>query len=93
MKAYTNAAIWFVDKNRNLIASAQPDDYPSPPTSIEDFNPAESGSSTWQEGDYHGYFEEDVLTVIAPVTQGFSIKGTCLSINLYQTLVRAAICL
>lgn len=75
MKAYTNAAIWFVDKNRNLIASAQPDDYPSPPTSIEDFNPAESGSSTWQEGDYHGYFEEDVLTVIAPVTQGFSIKG------------------
>ena len=48
---------------------------PAPPTSIEDFNPAESGSSTWQEGDYHGYFEEDVLTVIAPVTQGFSIKG------------------
>ena len=64
-----------MDKNGNLIASAQPDDYPSPPTSIEDFNPAESGSSTWQEGDYHGYFEEDVLTVIAPVTQGFSIKG------------------
>ena len=75
MKSYMNAALWFVDKDGNMIASARPDSYSRTPSSIEDFNPAESGSDTYQEGDYHGYFDEEVLTVIAPVTQGFSTKG------------------
>ena len=58
MKSYMNAALWFVDKDGNMIASARPDSYSRTPSSIEDFNPAESGSDTYQEGDYHGYFDE-----------------------------------
>ena len=36
------------------------------------------GTAVWlvdQEGDYHGCFAEDVITVSAPVVQGFSTKG------------------
>ena len=62
-----DAAVWFVDKEGNVLFSAQPHDYPMSPSTIEDFNPAESGSSQSQTGDYHGYFDEDVITVIAPV--------------------------
>ena len=52
-----------------------PDSYPSAPARIRDFDPAASGSATYQEGNYHGYFEENVLTVSAPVVQGFSTRG------------------
>lgn len=70
-----DAAVWFVDKEGNVLFSAQPYDYPMSPSVIEDFNPAESGSSQSQTGDYHGYFDEDVITVIAPVVYNYSPKG------------------
>ena len=70
-----DAAVWFVDKEGNVLFSAQPHDYPMSPSTIEDFNPAESGSSQSQTGDYHGYFDEDVITVIAPVVYNYAPKG------------------
>lgn len=75
MRAYTQASIWFVDKNGDLITFATPDSSERPPQMIEDFNPAENGSNTYQEGTYHDYFEETVLTIITPVIQGYSPKG------------------
>ena len=69
MRSYTDAAVWFVDKEGTMLASSSPENYPYPPAVIEDFNPAENGSKTYQEGNYHGYFEEDVLTLITPVVQ------------------------
>ena len=70
-----NAAVWLVDREGNVLVSSRPDSYPTAPAQIRGFDPAASGSATYQEGNYHGYFEEDVLTVSAPVVQGFSTKG------------------
>lgn len=75
MRSYTQSAVWFVDKEGTLIVASVPDSYPNAPAQIKEFDPAESGSNTYQEGTYHDYFEENVLTVITPVTQGFSPKG------------------
>lgn len=75
METHLNAAVWFVDKEGRMITSAQSEDFPSAPYVIEDFDPAEGGSSRYQVGDYHGYFSEDVITVIAPVISGYSPNG------------------
>ena len=75
ISAYADAAVWLVDREGNVLVSSRPDSYPSAPARIRDFDPAASGSATYQEGNYHGYFEENVLTVSAPVVQGFSIRG------------------
>ena len=75
IESYTDAAVWLVDAEGNLICSKSPDDYPDAPTVIPDFDPTENVGSIWQKGDYHGCFTEDVITVIAPVTQDFSTKG------------------
>lgn len=75
METHLNAAVWFVDREGKLITSAQSDNYPSAPTQIDDFNPAEIGSSQYVTGDYHGYFTEDVITVIAPVICDYSPAG------------------
>lgn len=92
------AAVWFVDKDGVMISSAVAADYPSAPFEIEDFDPVESGGSQYQTGDYHGYFEEDVITVIAPVVYGYSPKGYLLihkyissSRNPQKILLRAAV--
>lgn len=70
-----NAAVWFTDKDGHILASAQSDNYPLAPSSIDNFDPAESGSSQYQIGDYHSYFDEDVITVIAPVVYGYTPNG------------------
>ena len=81
-----DAAVWFVSKDGKVILSAQSGSYPSAPDSIKDFDPAESGSDRSQTGDYHGYFDNDVITVTVPVTYGYSPKGY-LMIHQYTSVV------
>lgn len=75
LSSYMEAAVWLVDPEGRVLISSTPDVYPSAPDTIPDFDPAEGGSATYQEGTYHGCFQKNVLTVSAPVVQGFSTKG------------------
>lgn len=75
LTAYMDAAAWFVTSEGKLITSATPESMDTPPAMIENFDPAENANSASLKGDYHGYFSEDVITVLAPVTKGFSTKG------------------
>lgn len=75
IEAYTDAAAWFTDTEGRLLCSSHPERYPSSPAYIENFNPAENAGQTYQQGTYHDYFEEDVITVMAPVVDGFSTNG------------------
>lgn len=74
MKLYLDSSLWFVETDGTLITSSSLEGT-SAPEKIEDFNPAEIGGNQYITGTYHGYFNEDVITVMAPVTQGFSTKG------------------
>lgn len=75
MSSYLDATIWFVEKDGTLITSARAEGSGSTPAVISAFDPLETGSSQYITGTYHGYFKEDVITVITPVTQQFSTKG------------------
>ena len=57
MRSYLDSTIWFVDKEGNMIASAKSENASYIPSYIEDFDPAEAGSSQYLIGDYHGYFD------------------------------------
>jgi signal transduction histidine kinase len=74
MKIYLNSSLWFVESDGTLITSSSVGNTGAP-DAIEDFDPAEIGSTQYITGNYHGYFDEDVITVMAPVTKGFYIKG------------------
>lgn len=75
MESHLDAAVWFVDREGNMITSAQSEGFHTAPSSIDDFNPAEIGSRKYQISDYHGYFDDDVITVIAPVVHGYTPQG------------------
>ena len=74
MASYFNATIWFVEPDGTMILSAGIA-AANAPVQIENFNPAEMGANSHLIGDYHGYFPEDMVTTIAPVTQRFAIRG------------------
>ena len=74
MRLYLEASLWFVDSAGMMITASNMENT-SAPDVIEDFNPAEIGGNQYISGTYHGYFDEEVITVMAPVTQGFSTRG------------------
>lgn len=75
MRTYLESSLWFVDDEGKMLIYSQDGIRDIAPAYIDDFDPAEIGSEQYQIGDYHGCFKEDVVTVMAPVTQGFSTKG------------------
>lgn len=89
MSSYLNADIWFTDETGTCIMSSVGSFSETIPTKIENFNPAESGNKQYLCGNYHGYFSEEMITVITPITQGFSIKGYLLIHKPYSDLVDA----
>ena len=74
MRLYLESSLWFVQRDGTMITSSNLENTSSPEV-IEDFDPAEIGGNQYITGTYHGYFDEEVITVMAPVTQGFSTKG------------------
>lgn len=74
MRIYLDASLWFVTADGTLITSSNLENT-SAPEVIDAFDPAETGGKQYLTGEYHGYFNEEVMTVIAPVIQGFQTKG------------------
>lgn len=75
MRNYTSANLWFVEPDGTLLVSSTREDQPSAPNKIQNFDPAENGNKTYQIGNYHHYFDEDMITIIVPVTTGYDTNG------------------
>lgn len=88
MCSYLESDIWFTDPDGTIIRLAKIEDSPAYPSTIEEFNPAEAGNSQYLLGTYHNYYPEEVLTVIAPITQGFSTKGYLLIHKPYAEITK-----
>lgn len=86
MSSYLESTVWFVEKDGSMIASAHTKDITTVPSSIENFNPIEAGGKQYITGTYHDYFNEEMITVIAPVTQQFVTRGYLLVHKPYRTV-------
>lgn len=74
MRLYLDASLWFVQQDGTMITSSILEGTTAPEM-ILNFDPAEIGASQYIIGTYHDYFKEDMITVMAPVTRGFSTVG------------------
>lgn len=72
---HLDASVWLVDRDGALITYGRFEESPSAPAMITDFNPLENGTKQYQTGNYHGYFQEEVITVITPVISSYMPKG------------------
>ncbi len=85
MRIHLDSDIWLADSEGNILQNSRHTSY-VPPLKIDDFNPAEAGNSQYVIGNYHDYFPEKMLTVIAPITEGFLTRGYLLIHKPYQDL-------
>lgn len=72
---YLEADLWLTDTDGNVLLSVSSSGTGMVPKQIQDFDPVEAGGEQYLTGDYHGYYSDEVLTMIVPVTEGFSTKG------------------
>lgn len=75
MSTQLDAAVWLSDIDGNVLASSVPAGYPYAPGAIEDFDPGEIREYNHVEGNYHGYFDDEVCTFITPIVYRYSPKG------------------
>ena len=83
---YLESNIWLVEKDGTTITSFSFSGQKRAPSKIENFNPAEIGGELYTVGTYHDYFDDDVITVITPITKGFVTNGYLLMHMPYEFL-------
>ena len=73
INTFIDVEIWLTDVNGKIKCDTE--DYQKANIVIPDFDPAATGISQYQIGNYHGMFTEDVLSVSAPIAGKFDING------------------
>lgn len=71
LSSYTEGEIWVIDrKGIVLIGMEDPDTCEIPEFRISDF-----GTKYYCVGDFYGCFDEEMLTVFAPITVDYQVRG------------------
>lgn len=72
---YVSAPVWIINTDGTvLITSREKVDLENAKV-IEDFDPTFTGNRHYVTGDFYGNFDEEVLSVIAPITLNLKTKG------------------
>lgn len=75
LDSYLSASVWIMNPSgRVLVDSKHPIDVENQIV-VENFDPTITGNSYYTVGNFFGMSEEDMLTVFAPITSDFKVKG------------------
>jgi len=72
---FISSSIWIVSPSGRLILSSRRHINVEETIMIEGFDPTITAGSFYVIGNFFGYFKEDVLSVIAPITADYKVKG------------------
>ncbi|EJW95927.1 Signal transduction histidine kinase, partial [gut metagenome] len=75
MAGYQDSLIWILNNKGEVVVSTRKEISPDTPINIKKFDPATSKGTYYFTGDFFGYFHEDYLSVIAPITADMTTKG------------------
>jgi len=75
LDSYLSASVWIMNPSgRVLVDSKHPIDVENQIV-VENFDPTITGNTYYTVGNFFGMFEEDMLTVFAPITADYKVKG------------------
>lgn len=75
LSIFLNASIWIINPSgRMVLDSSTPMDVENEVV-IEDFDPTVTEGSYYTTGNFFGTFTEDTLSVFAPITSDFKVRG------------------
>ena len=70
---YLKAQAWVINQKGSVVAETSPASHIG--TSIDGFDPTAAGNRSYMTGRFFGMFDEDMLSVIAPITGNFNTYG------------------
>lgn len=73
--SFTSNSVWIVNTDGKILFSSRDDYENNSAGAIENFDGTVVGSSYYTIGDFYGEFSEDVLSVLAPITYDYELKG------------------
>lgn len=75
LAAWKNMEIWIIDNKNEILMNSKDTFATSSTVAFEEFDPTAWGSNYYQIGDFYGHFNEEMLSVIAPITADMTVKG------------------
>lgn len=71
---YIQAQIWIVNPDGEIILNSRKS-LSEKSTTIEDFDPTQTGEKYYQIGTFNGYFDDDTLSVASPIVSNYKVKS------------------
>ncbi len=68
---FSSLVIWIMNIDGEVIYSSEN----SSTFTVEDFADENTSRSFYREGDFYGHFNEEMLSVLAPITYNYNLKG------------------
>lgn len=75
LSEYNDTVIMMVTTNGHIILDTSQTNGLSEPVLIQDFDPAGAGNKRYFISNFYGYFTEDYVTVIAPISYNLAVRG------------------
>lgn len=75
LDTYLNATIWIINPSGRMVLDSSSPMNVENEVVIENFDPTITEGSYYIIGDFFGSFTEDMLSVFAPITSDFKVKG------------------
>lgn len=70
---FLRARVWVLDRNGTIVAETPPGAHVG--SVVENFDPTAAGNRPYMVGSFFGMFEENTLSVTAPITGNFNTYG------------------
>lgn len=75
LDTYLSASIWIINPSGRVILDTSNLKDIETPVIVENFDPTITSGSYYTVGDFFGMFETETLSVFAPITTNFEVKG------------------
>lgn len=75
LASYNDTVIMMVTTKGQIILDTTQTAALSEPIKLPDFDPAQTGNKRYFISNFHGYFTEDHVTVIAPISYNLAVRG------------------
>lgn len=79
---FTSNDVWIVNADGKVLFNSKEQYMSDQDVLISDFDVSDFGSSYYMTGDFYGQFSEETLTVLAPITYDYEVKGYVVIHNL-----------
>lgn len=74
LSVYTESEIWVIDRKGIVLIGMEAEEAGSVPE-IPEFRISDFGTRYYKMGDFYGCFDEQMLTVFAPITVDYQVRG------------------